>query len=79
MFKVRSEPTAADSFAAIRERRKLGMAIAAIIRMIATTINNSMREKPFVFRIASPKVAGKARRPDSSTTVALYGPRGFTP
>ena len=50
--------SAADSFAAIRERRKLGTAIAAIIRMIATTINNSMREKPFVFRIASPKVAG---------------------
>lgn len=48
---VRTEATAEDSFAAMRARKKFGIAIAAIIRMIATTINNSIKEKPiFVFR-----------------------------
>src|SRR5713226_4409403 len=46
---VRTEPTADASFAAIFERSKLGMAMAAMIRMIATTISNSIREKPFCF------------------------------
>src|SRR5580658_6590804 len=41
------EPTAEASLAAIRDRRRFGIAIAAMIRMMATTINNSMREKPF--------------------------------
>jgi hypothetical protein len=31
---------------------RFGMAIAAMIRMIATTISNSIREKPFGFRIS---------------------------
>jgi hypothetical protein len=31
----------------MRERSRFGMAIAAMIKMIATTINNSIREKPF--------------------------------
>ena len=36
----------------VRSRRLfVGIAIAAIIRMIATTINNSMSENPFCFRI----------------------------
>src|SRR5258707_5484136 len=43
------EPTAEASLAAIRERSKFGMAIAAMIKIIATTISNSMREKPFWF------------------------------
>src|SRR5690349_24418383 len=46
---VRTEPTADDSLAAILERSKFGMAMAAMIRMIATTISNSIREKPFCF------------------------------
>src|SRR6266480_3016355 len=46
---VRSEPTAEASFAAIRDLRRFGIAIAAMIRMIATTISNSIREKPFCF------------------------------
>ena len=33
--------------AAIRERSKLGIAIAAIIKIIATTIKSSINEKPF--------------------------------
>jgi hypothetical protein len=37
---------AAASFAAMRARRKLGTAIAAMIKMIATTTSSSMRLKP---------------------------------
>src|ERR1019366_8700500 len=48
-FKVRSASTAAASFAVIFERIKLGMAMAAIIKMMVTTISNSIREKPFRF------------------------------
>src|ERR1700674_3738561 len=48
---VRREPTADASFAAIRDRRRFGMAMAAMIRMIATTISSSIREKPFCFFI----------------------------
>src|SRR5260370_20165772 len=54
VFKVRIDAAATDSLATMRECRKLGIAIAAMIRMIATTINSSMRENPVVFRIASP-------------------------
>src|SRR5262249_33031366 len=49
---VRREATAEASLAAMRERIKFGIAIAAMIRMIATTISNSISEKPFwCFRI----------------------------
>src|SRR5665213_2450687 len=44
---VRKVATADASLAAIFERSKFGMAIAAMIRMIATTISNSISEKPF--------------------------------
>src|ERR1051326_2731322 len=43
---VRTVATAADSFAACRDRSKLGMAIVAMIRMIATTIKSSISENP---------------------------------
>jgi hypothetical protein len=36
-----------DSFAEIRARSKLGIAIAAMMPMIATTISSSMSVKPF--------------------------------
>src|SRR5580698_5378799 len=49
---VRTELTADDSLAAIRARNRFGMAMAAMIRMIATTISNSISEKPFCFRIS---------------------------
>ena len=48
---LRSEPTADASLADIRARSKFGMAIAAMIRMIATTISSSISEKPFCLRI----------------------------
>jgi hypothetical protein len=51
---VRIDATADDSLAIRRDRRKLGTAIAAMINMMATTINSSMRENPFALRIASP-------------------------
>jgi len=45
---VRMEATADDSFEAIFARRNDGMAMAAMIKMIATTIRSSMRENPFI-------------------------------
>src|ERR1700693_56144 len=48
---LRSELTAEASLPAILERRKFGIAIAAMIRMMATTISNSMSENPFCFFI----------------------------
>src|ERR1700683_5570038 len=50
---VRSEAAAEESLAAIRARIRLGIAIAAMIRMIATTISSSISEKHFCcFRIS---------------------------
>src|SRR5215467_2240037 len=46
------DATADDSLAAMRARSKFGMAMAAMIRMIATTISSSISEKPFCFRIS---------------------------
>src|ERR1700685_4147059 len=49
---VCSEAAADESLAAIRARIRLGMAMAAMIRMMATTISSSISEKPFCcFRI----------------------------
>src|SRR5579862_4048912 len=45
------DPTAEASFAAIRARNRLGIAMAAMIRIIATTISNSMSENPLFERI----------------------------
>src|SRR2546429_669769 len=42
----RIEDTADASLAAIRECNRLGIAMAAMIRMIAITINNSIRVNP---------------------------------
>jgi hypothetical protein len=43
---LRTEDAADDSLEAIRARNRLGIAMAAMIRMIATTINNSINENP---------------------------------
>jgi hypothetical protein len=40
------DDTVADSLAAILARRKFGMAMAAIIKITATTTSNSIKEKP---------------------------------
>jgi hypothetical protein len=44
---VRSEATADASLADILAFSKFGIAMAAIIKMIATTISNSISENPF--------------------------------
>jgi hypothetical protein len=46
VLNVRREPTAEAWFAAMRERSRFGMAIAAMIKMIATTISSSINENP---------------------------------
>jgi hypothetical protein len=43
---VRTEETADDSLAAIRARMKLGIEMAAMTRMIATTSSSSINENP---------------------------------
>jgi hypothetical protein len=48
---VRTAAAAAYSLATMRERKKLGTAIAAMIRMIATTIKSSMSENPLFLGI----------------------------
>jgi hypothetical protein len=50
VFTVLTELAADDSLAEILARSRFGMAMAAMIRIIATTISNSIREKPFCFR-----------------------------
>src|ERR1700729_3763834 len=78
---VRTEATAEDSLAAIRARSKFGMAIAAMIRMMATTISSSISEKPFCFRISIFPSFGTfcllqfwSRMTQSSLMFALAGP-----
>jgi len=46
VFNVRIVATAEASLEAIRERNRFGMAIAAMIRMIATTMSSSIRLNP---------------------------------
>src|SRR6267154_2032269 len=48
---TRREATAEASLARMRDLRKLGTAIAAIIRITATTRSNSIRENPLCLRI----------------------------
>jgi hypothetical protein len=51
---LRTELAAEASLAAILARNRFGMAIAAMIRMIATTINSSIKENPRFRFIARP-------------------------
>src|SRR5215472_9913246 len=71
---VRIDATADDSFAAIFERSKFGMAMAAKMRMIDTTTNNSIRENPRCLFIASPgeTTSHSFRRQRTSTPHATY-------
>ena len=45
-FNAFNEPTAEASLADILDRKRLGMAIAAMIKMTATTIRSSISENP---------------------------------
>src|SRR6185437_1018744 len=51
VFSVRMVLAAAESAADIFDRSRFGIAMAAMIKMIATTIRSSMSEKPFCLRI----------------------------
>src|ERR1700686_4889816 len=78
---LRMEPTADDSLAAMRARSKFGIAIAAMIRMIATTISSSISEKPFCLRILNSflpfEFRGLYRTPALDN--ARAGPRSLAP
>src|SRR5450755_4632162 len=77
---VRTDATADDSFAAILARSRLGMAMAAMMRIMATTINSSIREKPLslgfvtrLFRVIDFANMGKLR-----SRICLQPRRGRT-
>ena len=53
---VRIEAAADDSLLAILARSKFGIAIAAMIKIIATTISNSISENPGWLRLVFRKV-----------------------
>jgi len=65
VFSVRSDATAEAWFAAILDFSKFGMAIAAMIRMIATTISNLINENPW-FRFLMFLTSRQYRPPISS-------------
>src|SRR5712692_294937 len=70
---LRIEATADASFAAILERSKFGMAMAAMIRIIITTIRSSMRENPFcgffIVPYQTPKLSFQFQDTESSRQV----------
>src|SRR5579871_359637 len=53
VIRVRMLAAPPDSLALALDRIRLGIAIAAMIRMMATTISSSISEKPFCLRIFS--------------------------
>src|ERR1700694_2557955 len=48
---IRTEAAAEESLADMRARMRFGIAIAPMIRRMATTMSNSINEKPFCFLI----------------------------
>src|SRR5271155_3831493 len=70
---VRRDPTAEVSLAAMRERSRFGMAMAAMMRMMATTINSSMREKPFWFFMLLLLVSSVCRRRTANQCMGTGG------
>jgi len=71
VFIVRIEPTADASLAAIRERSKFGIAIAAMIKIIATTISNSISEKPDSLALVM-SLSSKMKVPSYGTRPGRY-------
>src|SRR6267378_3718734 len=67
---TRREATAEASLARRRDLRKLGTAIAAIIRITATTSSNSIKENPLRLRMNTPQ---------ASAYVGGRGPGGVRP
>src|SRR6266446_5771678 len=54
---TRREATAEASLARSRDLRKLGTAMAAMIRITATTRSNSIKEKPLWLRMNTPQAS----------------------
>jgi hypothetical protein len=73
---VRMDEIAEASFALIRERIRFGMAIAAMITIMATTISSSISENPFCFRPIAIKLRDLwfclKNRPRKSRTITRY-------
>src|SRR6266436_4020906 len=67
---TRREATAEASLARRRDLRKLGTAMAAMIRITATTRSNSIKENPLWLRISTPQ---------ASASVGGRGPREARP
>src|ERR1700731_1198926 len=67
---TRREATAEASLARRRDLRKLGTAMAAMIRITATTRSNSIRENPLWLRMNTPQ---------AGASVGGRGPRGVRP
>src|ERR1700674_2543295 len=76
---TRREATAEASLARRRDLRKLGTAMAAMIRITATTRSNSIKENPLWLRMNTPQACasvggrgpgrvGAARNPSSEST-----------
>src|SRR5580704_544933 len=75
---VRIDPTADASLAAMRARSKFGIAMAAMIKIIATTISNSISEKPFCFLLTFDLSPNKALNLCSRQRPFLFGRRRHT-
>src|SRR6266403_1189177 len=74
---LRIAATADESFAAIFERSKFGITIAAMIKMMVTTIRSSTSEKPFcgLFIVTLPNVnvSFQSRQTESSPAESSPG------
>src|SRR5258708_21766216 len=73
---TRMEATAEASLARMRERRKLGMAMAAMIRITETTRRSSIRENPLWLRINSPQSQSFREGTARETRVGAGSSRG---
>src|SRR5262249_42315485 len=72
---LRVSPIAAASFAETRARRRLGMAMAAMMPMIATTISSSISVKPFSLFISQGSFG--LARPAGGQGLQRTGPPGI--
>src|SRR6266849_291206 len=80
---TRREATAEVSLARMRDRRKLGTAIAAMIKITATTMSSSIRENPLGLRMYPPLAdafaGGRGPREVRLTRVFLGGQTSLRP
>ena len=67
----RKVEAAAASFAVILDRMRFGIEIAAMISMIATTINSSIKEKPLARFISPNKAFLSPIKPDQRVALTV--------